>query len=89
MLNLIGKLERGIRFYLGINDDKLYAHKVVCKDGKLFVTGSLPFKRHQITLSLDKFYNINQTHLNDRETNQLGHALGKSIASNFSISFKK
>lgn len=74
--------------YLGLEIEKTFPYQVALKNNRIIICSLL--RRHVIYESLENYKShTSKISFNNMETRKLGKAIGKTIASNLTISFNE
>ena len=85
---VFNKIDKVICNYFGIEQDITKPTSVNLINNELFVTSTLPYKRHAIKESWDSYSRFSVNKTNNRNLEKLGLATGKAIAKNLIVSFE-
>jgi hypothetical protein len=82
------KLDKLICTYLGLHrKEEINPKTVQMVDGDFFVGATIPFRRHTINESWEKFTTFDIEKINNENKEKLGISAGKVIAKNLTVSF--
>ena len=84
-------IDKIIVSYIGLSSEKdsLRALQVENTGGDIVIRGTRTNKRHMMVDNISSFLDENSDEMNKKQKDQLGQAVGKSIAPDLTISFNE